>query len=91
MGVGNTRYAETVRVDFYKLTPGGAVFLGSVTKPVPVMSARRTVAFGYDYAFTNDDLAVGKVSFQAVATIEGARDAFGGDNTVTTSPNSVTR
>jgi hypothetical protein len=91
VGVGNTRYAETVRVDFYKLTPGGSVFLGSVTKPVPVMNTKKTVAFFYDYAFTNDDLVVGKVSFQAVATIEGARDAFGGDNTVTTSPTSVTR
>jgi PKD domain len=91
VGVGNTRYAETVRVDFYKLTPSGSVFLGTVTKPVPVMNAKKTVMFAYDYAFTNDDLAVGKVSFQAVATIEGARDAFGGDNTVTTSPTSVTR
>ncbi len=55
------------------------------------MNAKKTVAFAYDYAFTNDDLAVGKVSFQAVATIEGARDAFGGDNTVTTAVTSVTR
>jgi hypothetical protein len=90
IGVGNTRYAETVRVDFYKVTPGGSVFLGSVTKPVPVMKAKKTVAFAYDYAFTNDDLAVGKVSFQAIATIDGARDAFGGDNMVTTSPTAVT-
>ncbi len=91
VGIGNTRYAETVRVDFYKLTPGGSVFLGSVTKAVPVMNARKSVAFSYNYAFTNDDLALGKVSFQAVTTIEGARDAFGGDNTGTTSPTSVTQ
>ena len=55
------------------------------------MNAKKTVMFSYDYAFTNDDLAVGKVSFQAVATIEGARDAYGADNTATTSPASVTR
>ena len=91
VGVGNTRYPESVRVDFYKLTPGGSTFLGSVTKPVPVMSGKKTVMFSYDYAFTADDLAVGKVSFQAVATIEGARDAFLADNTITTPTTVVTR
>jgi hypothetical protein len=85
VGIGNTRYAETVRVDFYKLTPAGSVFLGTVTKPVPVLNAKKTVMFSYDYGVTNDDLAVGKLGFQAVATIEGARDAFPADNTTTMS------
>ncbi len=44
------------------------MFLGSVTKPVPVTNANKAVMFSYDYAFTSDDLAVGKVSFQTVAS-----------------------
>jgi PKD repeat protein len=94
VGIGNTRYAETVQVDFYKGTPGGFQLIGTVTKAVPVMKSMKTTMFSLDYTFTNDDLAVGKVTFQAVATIQGNRpaiDAFPSDNTVTSSPTLVTR
>ena len=91
VGVGNMRYAETVQVDFYRSTPQGFELIGTVTKPVPVMQAKKTVVFSFNYTFTSDDLAVGKVNFQAVASIQGARDAFPGDNAVTTTPTSVTR
>lgn len=91
VGVGNTMYAETVQVDFYKDTSTGLQHLGFVTKAVPVMQAKKTILFSLSYTFTSDDLAAGKVSFKAVATILGARDAFTGDNTVTPPAVSVTR
>jgi hypothetical protein len=91
VGVGNTRYAETVQVDYYKSTLNGWQHMGSVTKAVPVMNAKKTVFFSLSYTFTEDDLATGKVSFQIVASIQGARDSFTGDNTVTPAPTLITR
>lgn len=91
VGIGNTRYPETVQVDFYKSTPAGFQFIGSITKTVPVMKKTKTVTFSLTYAFTSDDLAVGKVSFQAVATIQGARDALSADNSVTFPPTVITK
>jgi PKD repeat protein len=93
VGIGNRRYPESVRVDFFKSTPGGFEQIGSVTEDVQVMKHnKKTVAFSVDYTFTSDDLAVGKVSFQAVATILGDRpaiDAFPSDNTQTSTPTIV--
>lgn len=91
IGVGNTRYPETVQVDFYKNTQAGLQHLGSVTKLVPAMQAKKTVYFSLSYTFTSDDLAAAKVSFHVIASIQGARDAFAGDNTATPPPTLVTR
>ena len=91
VGVSNTRYPETVQVDFYKSTPTGFQLIGTVTKPVPVMKSKKTTLFSLNYTFTNDDLAIGKVNFQAVATIQGARDALSGDNVATSPPTLVTK
>ena len=95
VGIGNRRYSETVRVDFFKNTPGGGFqLIGTVTNGVPVTNNnKKSVTFSVDYTFTNDDLAVGKVTFQAVATILGDHpdiDAFPSDNTKTSTPTVVT-
>jgi hypothetical protein len=62
---------------------------------VPVTNNKnKTTMFALNYTFTDEDLAVGKVSFQAVATIQGNRpgiDAFPDDNTATTPPTFVVR
>jgi hypothetical protein len=91
VGIGNSRYAETVQVDFYRSTPNGFDLVASVTKAVPVLHAKKTVPFSFEYTLTEADLAIGKVNFQVIATIQGARDAFGSDNVVITAPTIVTR
>ena len=91
VGIGNTRYAETVRVDLFKVSPQGDVLVGSSTADVPVMPLRKDVQLAFEYVFTADDAAIEKVPFKVVATIVGARDALPGDNTAVAAPTLVTK
>jgi hypothetical protein len=91
VGVGNTRSLETVRVDFYKTSSHGDVWIGSGIQTVPVMKLKQTITFSFNYTFASDDLVIGKVAFRAVATIQDARDAFNGDNTAMSPPTLVTK
>ena len=63
---------------------------------MPVGSSTQLVANGgkatpyrFSYTFTADDAAIGKVTFKALATIPGARDALTGDNEVISLPTKV--
>ncbi len=76
----NVAYPETVQIDLYKSTANGFVLVGTVTKSVPALSGNRTTAVNFSYKFTSDDAKLGKVTFKAVATIIGARDAYPSDN-----------
>jgi PKD repeat protein len=92
--VKNTRYPETVRVEFFKSDPtswNGFRQIGSLTQSVPVRPANRTTSFAIIYTFTGADAAVGKVTFKAIATLEGARDALPADNEAISSPTKVSR
>jgi hypothetical protein len=80
VSVTNRRYPETVQVQLAKSTPNGFANVGTLTLSVP---AGKAVDFRFSYVFTDDDAAIGKVSFQATASIVGARDALPGDNTFT--------
>jgi hypothetical protein len=91
VGIANRRYPESVTVTLLRLTPAGPVQVGSLTQAVPVRTGNRTTDFAFSYTFTADDARVGKVSFQAVATINGARDAIPGDNQAQSLPTKVTR
>jgi hypothetical protein len=91
IGISNRRYAETVEVDLYKSTPQGFVLAGSLTQSVPVRPAGRTTDFKINYTFTNDDASLGKVTFKAVATIVGHRDALPSDNEAIALPTTVGR
>jgi len=84
--VKNKSYAETVRIELYRSTPAGLQLIGSYMQFVPARSANRTVAFTFNYTFTPGDASIGKVSFKAVAVIEGARDALPADNEAISSP-----
>jgi PKD domain-containing protein len=86
VAIRNTHYPETVTVDLYKSTPGGDVWIGAVTLQVPVLSGNKTKLFAFNYTFTLQDAQIGKVTFRAVATINGANDAFPQDNTGISSP-----
>lgn len=91
VGVGNNRYPETVQVQLLKSVPGGFQEVGALTIAVPVQKGKQTTSFKFSYTFTSDDATIGKVSFQAVATIIGPRDALTADNTLIAPPTKVTR
>jgi len=80
VSIKNTRYSETVMVDLFKSTPGGYMFLGTLTMAVPVRAGNRSTDFQFSYTFTKDDASIGKVTFRAIATLQGARDALPADN-----------
>ncbi len=86
VSINNKRYTETVQVDLFKSTTGGFQWVGGYTQTVPVRPANRTTNFVFNYTFTADDAAIGKVTFKAIATITGARDALPADNELISSP-----
>lgn len=91
VGVTNTRYAETVQVALMRsIAGGGFEQVGQVTQSVPVRAGGRTTTFSISYTFAPEDARLGKVTFQAVATIVGARDANAADNTIIALPTKVT-
>jgi PKD repeat protein len=89
--VRNTRYDERVEVQLLKSIPGGFEVVGTLMQFVPVRETGRGVTFSFNYTFTPDDAIVGKVTFKAVATIVGARDALPADNDAIASPTKVNR
>ena len=86
VGIGNTRYPETVQVDLFKITPQGDVLVGTSVGAVGVMKLKKTADLSFDYVFTSDDATLGKLPFKAVATIQGARDAVNSDDTQISAP-----
>ena len=92
VGVANSRYPETVRVELLKTVSGGGFTeVGVLTQSLPARANRHKTDFPFRYTFTSDDADAGRVTFQAVATIVGARDALPGDNTVIALPTKVRR
>jgi PKD repeat protein len=91
VGLANTRYAETVQVQLYRSVAGGGWQpVGTMTQYVPIRGGGRTTDFVFAYTFAPEDAAVGKVNFQAVASLVSARDAFPTDNTFVSLPTKVT-
>jgi PKD repeat protein len=90
VGLTNSRYVETVQVQLLKSVNGGGwQQVGVLTQYVPVRGANRTTNFSFNYTFAPEDALLGKVNFQAVATIQGARDAIPTDNTFISLPTKV--
>jgi PKD repeat protein len=82
VGISDKRYPETVQVQLLKSNgQGGFDQVGTLTQQVPVTTGNRTTPFAFSYTFTSSDAAVGKATFEAIATIQGARDALPADNT----------
>jgi hypothetical protein len=63
--------------------------VGTLTQLAPVIGKNQTIPFDFSYTFTSDDAAIGKVTFQAIATILGARDPQNVDNTAIAPPTRV--
>ena len=89
VGLSNRRYAETVRIDLFRSTAAGFVQFASSTQSVPVRGGNKTSDFSFNYVFTQDDKALGKVTFKAIATIVSARDALLTDNEASSLPTKV--
>ena len=100
VAVTSNRYLETVQVDLYRSVPGGFQLVGSLTNVVPV-SSNKAVNFDFSYTFTAacptgtasgtrcGDSTIGTVTFEAIASIVGARDALPANNTAISLPVSV--
>jgi PKD domain len=86
--VKNVRYDQNVRVELYKSTASGFVQVGALTQFVAARP-NRTTEFPFNYTFTSDDAAIGKVTFRAVAVITDGRDALPSDNEVISTPTTV--
>ena len=80
-------YDESVTVQLYRSVPGGYAPVGSLMQSV--QARKRATTFAFSYTFTADDAALGKVTFKAVATVSGARDALPADNEVVSLPTKV--
>ena len=89
--VGNRRLPETVTVELYKSVAGGLQQIATTTQSIPARTGPRTTPFVFSYTFTPDDAALGKVTFRAIATINGARDALPADNEAIAAPTKVNR
>jgi hypothetical protein len=90
VGVVNTRYDDNVQVVLLKSVAGGGwQQVGALTQWVPVRGANRTTNFAFSYTFAPDDAVLGKITFQAVAYVQGARDAIPTDNTYISLPTKV--
>jgi PKD repeat protein len=84
--VQNTHYPETVSVALSKSIPGGISQVGYLTQSVPVKTGGQSTRFAFTYTVTNDDKAVGKITFRADAFLLGHTDAFPADNTLQSTP-----
>jgi len=87
VSVVSDRYGEMVTVQLYRSVPGGFAPVGSLTQSIQLR--KRATPFAFSYTFTADDAALGKVTFKAVATIVGVRDALPADNEVVSLPTKV--
>jgi hypothetical protein len=82
VGISGKRYPETIQVQLLKSnSQGGFDVVGTLTQSVPVQTGKSTTPFAFSYTFTPGDATAGKVTFEAIATIQGNRDAFPADNT----------
>ncbi|PWB51113.1 MAG: hypothetical protein C3F13_14730 [Anaerolineales bacterium] len=89
--IKNLNYAEDITVDLYKSTVNGYELVGSITQPIPARPPSRAQAFTFNYTFTAEDAALGKVTFKAVVTLINARDVYPGDNEMISIATKVTR
>jgi PKD domain len=89
VGLTNNRYPENVDVQLLKSVAGGGwEQVGVLTQLVPVRG-NRTTNFTFNYTFSSADASLGKVTFQAIANIQSARDAIPADNTFISLPTKV--
>jgi hypothetical protein len=87
--IQSNRQPETVQVQLFKSVPGGYQLFATSTQTLPVRNRVSSVAFSY--TFTSQDALIGKVTFRAVVSIVGGRDALPADNEAIGQPTRVIR
>jgi chitodextrinase len=88
--LSDLRDPEQVEVDLMKSDPtSGFVTVASRVQGVQVSTTGKTADFKLSYTFTSADAALRDVTFKAVATIIGARDAVPSNNTAVAPPTKV--
>jgi hypothetical protein len=79
--VKNYRQPESVEVDLFKSSPQGFVErVGVLTQIVPLKAGGGTTKFSFTNTILAADGNVGKVNFQAVASVVDHGDALPTDN-----------
>lgn len=86
----NERYAENVEVQLYKSAPGGLHVVAFQSVAVPAR-ANRLTRVDFSYTFTDEDAAIGKVTFKAIVIVTSARDVLPADNEAIAPPVRVSR
>ena len=92
VNVANKRDVETVTVTLFRSVPGSSgswEAIAQSTQTLAAKSGNKTTSYVFSYTFTAADATVGKVSFRASASINGARDALPADNESVSPPTSV--
>lgn len=89
VAIRSNRYPETVQVQLFKSVPGGFQLVATSTQTLPTRNRVTSVLFSYTFA--REDAFVGKVSFKAVASLLGGRDALPADNEAIAPPTKVSR
>lgn len=87
--IQSNRQPETVQVEVFKSVPGGYQLFATSTQTLPARNRVSSVAFSY--TFTPQDAQIGKVTFRAVVSIVGGRDALPADNEAIGTPTKVRR
>jgi len=87
--IRSNRYPETVQVQLFKSVPGGFQLVATSMQTLPTRNRITSVAFSYTFA--PEDAIIGKVTFKAVASLLGARDALPADNEAIAPPTKVSR
>jgi hypothetical protein len=82
-----SQYDENVYVQLLRSVPGGFEPIASSLQLV--RARKQPTLYLFSYTFRPEDKALGKVTFKAVATISGARDALPADNEVVALPTKV--
>ena len=84
VAVKSSRYPETVQVELFR--NAGVEPLATL---IHGLTARDVVSFGFAYTFAAEDASAAAVTFHAVATVVGARDARPADNVAVAKPTEV--
>lgn len=87
--IRSNRYPETVQVQLFKSVPGGFQLVATSTQTLPTRNRVTSVVFSYTFA--PEDAIIGKVTFRAVVTLFGARDALPADNEAIAPPTKVSK
>ncbi len=87
VGIHNENYPDEVTVKLYRSVPGGFREVGHLTQFVDVSEMNKaTTDFHFSYTFTEQDEAIGRVTFKAEAFLTENPEALPADNAYTTWP-----